>query len=99
MSELSNARKKIEDIDEKMAVLFQAHMSCVEDIADYKKRNSIPVLDTAREKELIERNEQYIGTEGLKPYYRQFIRAVMDISRQYQHDLLKENEIIKENGK
>lgn len=89
MSDLFKARKAIEDIDIQMAALFEARMKCVEDIAAYKKKNGIPILDTGREKELAGRNEMHIKVEELKPYYRQFIRSVMDISKQYQLELMK----------
>lgn len=87
MSELIKAREEIEETDRQMAALFIKRMKCVESIAEYKKSNGIPILDTGREKELIAKNEGYIDDPQLIPYYDKFMHAVMDISKQYQHDL------------
>lgn len=84
MRELKDARLAIENIDRQMALLFEERMKCSYDIADYKKKNNIPIFDESREKELIERNEQFIEENTLKPYYRKFIRSVIDISKEYQ---------------
>lgn len=87
MKDISESRKCIEDIDRKMAALFSERMKCVKDIAAYKSSNGLPILDSGREKELLERNEQFIENADLKPYYRQFMQSVMHISKQYQHRL------------
>lgn len=93
MNELAEARNKIEDIDRKMAELFTERMKCSEQIASYKKENGIPILDSNREKVLVDKNEQYITENDLKPYYRQFIRSVIDVSKQYQHKLVENTRI------
>lgn len=87
MNELTEARARIEEIDKEMAALFEKRMKCSENIAAYKSRNGIPILDTGREQELLERNEKYVENTDLWPYYRQFMQTVMDISKQYQHKL------------
>ena len=87
MSELIETRKKIEEIDMEMAALFVKRMACAKEIAAYKRRNNIPILDQGRERELLEKNEKYIDDTLLRPYYRQLMQAVLDISKQYQHEL------------
>ncbi len=93
MTDLNESRKKIEEIDRQMASLFVERMHIAEEIAEYKKSNGIPILDTGREKALIEKNEQYVEDNGLKPHYRQFMQDVMDISKKYQHKLLEKSRI------
>ena len=93
MDRLVEARKTIEEIDKEMARLFVKRMGCSERIAEYKSENGIPILDSGREKELIARNEKYIDGELLRPYYRQFMKSVMDISKQYQHRLVEKMKI------
>ena len=48
MSKLDEARKQINEIDQKMADLFALRMKAVEQVAAYKKELGLPVLDTAR---------------------------------------------------
>lgn len=93
MSDISAARKRIEEIDREMAALFEKRMQCSEEIAEYKGKNGIPIYDPDREKELLERNGEYIENSVIKPYYKQFMQSVMDISKQYQHKLVEKTRI------
>ena len=92
MTDLKEARKTIEDIDKQMASLFEKRMGCAGEIARYKSENGIPILDADREKALIEKNEGYVSDE-LRPYYRQFIKNILDISKQYQHKLIENTRV------
>jgi len=87
MNDLEQARSTIERVDREMAALFVERMHCAEIIADYKKKHGLPILDISREKALIERNSGYIEESELKPYYVQYMQAVMDVSKRYQHML------------
>ena len=93
MDKLTEARHKIEEIDREMAKLFIKRMGCSEMIAEYKSANGIPILDTGRENELIKRNEEYIENERLKPFYNDFMKSVLNISKQYQHKLMEDMRI------
>ena len=90
--DLDSARREIEDIDRQMAALFTRRMKCAENIADYKYRNNIPILDTGREKVLIEKNEGHIKDEDLKAHYRQFFKGILNISKEYQKELIEKKE-------
>ena len=92
MTDLNEARRSIEEIDKAMADLFTKRMKIAEGIAEYKRSKGIPVLDEGREKALIEKNEQYIEDDELKTYYRQFIKGILDISKQYQSELIESKE-------
>lgn len=86
INKLQNARKKISEIDEKMAKLFCERMKAAEPIAEYKREHALPLLDPIREEELIRKNLKLINNEDdtLKEYYVSFLKNVMDISKQYQ---------------
>ena len=60
MTELEEARSKINEIDTKMAELFEERMNLVVQVANYKKKNGMQVFDSSREKQVIERCVQYI---------------------------------------
>lgn len=89
MSKLDQARKQINEIDQKMADLFAARMKAVEMVAMHKKEHGLPILDTAREEEVIRKNAQYMSDETLKSYYVNFLKYNMSLSRSYQHRLLE----------
>lgn len=53
MNELENARQIINEVDTEMAKLFEKRMRAAEMVAHYKKENGLPILDSAREDEII----------------------------------------------
>ena len=89
MSKLDEARRQINEIDQQMADLFSARMKAVELVAAHKKEMGLPILDTAREEEVIRRNAQYMQDETLKSYYVSFLKYNMKLSRSYQHRLME----------
>ena len=91
MSMLDEARKQINEIDAQMAELFEQRMHAVEDVIAYKQEHQMPVLDSGREKAVIERNQELIQDERYKGSYRQFITHVMEVSRAYQKKVLNQD--------
>ncbi len=89
MSVLDKARAKINQIDKEMADLFAARMKAVEQIAHHKKEHGLPILDTAREEEVVRKNAELMQDEALKSYYVNFLKYNMLLSRSYQHRLLE----------
>ena len=47
----SDYRKQIDRIDEQLVKLFDERMEVAGRLAEYKKENSLPVLDVRRERE------------------------------------------------
>lgn len=88
MSELDNARKKINEIDEQMAKLYEERMKCSYKVAEYKIQNALPILDANREKEVIERNSKYIEDDTIREYYVDFLKYTMNNSKKYQSRLI-----------
>lgn len=88
MKDLNESRKKINEIDTEMARLFVDRMNISKDIAEYKKENSIPIADANREQALLENNLKLIEDETLKSYYVNFMKTIMNISKEYQQSLL-----------
>ena len=60
MKDLKDIRIKINEIDEKMAKLFEERMNASKEVASYKISHGMPIFDENREKELIEKNKKYI---------------------------------------
>ena len=88
MSDLKDIRNKINEIDQEMAKLFEERMQASEEVAEYKKEHALPIFDSSRENEVINRNVEYIKDEKIKEYYVNFLKNTMDISKQYQSSLL-----------
>ncbi len=89
MSKIDEARLEINEIDQEMAKLFARRMKAVAAVAEYKKERGLPVLDAAREAEVVNRNAALIEDEELKSYYINFLKYNMSLSRSYQHRLLE----------
>lgn len=89
MDKLENARNEINRIDAEMQKLFLARMAAAGKIADYKKEHGLPVLDSAREEEVIRRNCEQPEVAALEPYYREFLKNTMAVSRAYQNERMR----------
>lgn len=89
MKDIAKLREQINNVDEKIAALFEERMHIAGEIAQYKKETGMPVFDEEREKAVIEKNSKLIKDETLKDYYVSFIKKVMDISKEYQTERLK----------
>ncbi len=88
MDKLTNARKEINEIDSKIAELFEKRMHAASEIAEYKKSHGMPIFDESREALLIKENIKHISDDMLHPYYINFLKSVMNISKQYQNLLI-----------
>ena len=85
---LIKARNEINEIDAQMAELFVRRMRAAEEVATYKKEHALPILDTAREEQVIQTNAKLVEDETLREYYINFIRNNMAVSRAYQSRLM-----------
>ncbi len=89
MNELEDTRKRIGVLDAEMARIFVERMKLVEDVAEYKKRNGLPVHDSVREAAVLERNLQLVDDPVLREYYTPFIKGMMGYASAYQERLLE----------
>ena len=83
--ELNEIRARIDAIDEQMLSLFLERMSCAEQVAVYKKERNLPILNAAREQEILAEVETRSGE--LAPYARELFRVLMDLSKDRQREL------------
>lgn len=88
MNQLEQARQIIDKTDREMAALFESRMAAAALVAEYKQAHQLPVLDSAREQAVIDKNTAFLENQALKPFYQDFIRHLMGISRQYQTQIL-----------
>ena len=88
MKDINITRKNIDNIDKELAKLFQERMNLVKDVLEYKVSNSLPILDSSREKEVIEKNLSLVDKE-YQEYYRNFVEKMLEISKEFQNNLIK----------
>lgn len=87
MSELEQLRRDIDAIDRQIVDLMKQRMETVAQVAEYKKTNNIPVLDTGRERALLSKVGQEAGEE-LADYIQSMYRTIMAASRSYENGKL-----------
>lgn len=91
MDKLSDARQRIDLIDENMARLFSERMEAAGTIAEYKAEHALPIFDAQREAEIIEKRSALVSDE-IKEYYTDFLKSNMRLSRSYQAKLCSASE-------
>ncbi|HFI0500733.1 TPA: chorismate mutase [Streptococcus suis] len=90
--DLDMIRSQINQLDEELVALLEKRMELVDQVAAYKRATGKPVLDTNREKAILER----VGKLVQKDDYRSAIQAtfsdMMAQSRAYQSSKLANHE-------
>ncbi|MCL2838590.1 MAG: chorismate mutase [Oscillospiraceae bacterium] len=83
--ELEKLRGKIDKIDDEILELFQERMKIAEDVLEAKKNTSQPVLNAARERDILHRVCSASDNVG---YTKILFNTIFDISRTHQNSLL-----------
>ena len=83
--DLSACRHQIDRIDRQLAGLLEERLDVVRDVIRYKERNGLPVLDSSREKTLLDGLAESCREETL-PYIQKDFEAIMAVSRQFQEE-------------
>ena len=83
---IEEIRKEIDEVDDKLLDLFLQRMTLSEKIAAYKISQNLPILNTAREEEILN------WAEKASPQYAEFTRAffsaLFSLSRKRQEQIL-----------
>ena len=86
---LQDARKMIDEIDDRMAELFVSRMEAVREVARYKKEHGLGITDSSREKENLSKAAARVQDDALRGYYSRFLLSTMDLAKDYQRTLLQ----------
>lgn len=89
MADILNAREKINSIDKEMAKLFELRMDAAYEVAQYKKETGLQIEDIKREEAIIAKSKDNVKNPEYLPYYIDFIKNNMKVSKAYQRKLLK----------
>lgn len=93
MNQLEQARKEIDAVDQEIAQLYERRLDAVRQVLEYKKANHLPILDTNREAQVIEKSVDQIQNEEYKPFYKEFVKQMMRNSKEYQQTLMS-NDVV-----
>lgn len=83
--DLIELRSQINDIDDEILSLFIKRMGICENVAEYKKKHNLPVLQNNREKEVIDRIIS-MSPDNLKNGASLLFTSIMDISKCLQQN-------------
>ena len=87
---LEELRLKIDEIDDGIVKLIEQRMDVAAEIAEYKKQNNLPVLNSKREREkLADITDK--SRDDMQEYMKVLYSMIFDISRSYQKKLIAHN--------
>ena len=88
MNELENLRERIDTIDKELIALFEERMNVVNDIAEYKIKNNLPILNQNREDIVISKVKSTVKNKEYTDSAIDFIKDIMEISKKFQQNLI-----------
>ena len=92
MNELENLRERIDTIDKELIALFEERMNVVNDIAEYKIKNNLPILNQNREDIVISKVKAIVNNKDYTDSAIDFIKHIMEISKKFQQKLISEKQ-------
>jgi len=78
--DLIDYRAQIDRVDAELQRLLHERMEIVKKVAEYKKENGLPVLDSGREKEKLDAIDC--------PYTQKLYKTLFELSREYQEGVI-----------
>jgi chorismate mutase/prephenate dehydratase len=84
MDNLDSIRDEIDSIDIQLTELFERRMEAALKVAQYKKAHNVPILNQAREDEVIKKNVDRIKNNAFRKPEEEFMKSIMSISRKLQ---------------
>ena len=90
MSELDTLRSEIDEIDTQLTALFLRRMDVTARVGAYKQENGLPVLDEAREQEVLARKSVAVSDTARRADVTALYETIMGLSRRQQRNLVNE---------
>lgn len=85
--DLNKIRDQIDSIDDQLIELFEKRMNLASDVAKYKMENNMQILNSKREREIINRISKNIAPQ-YSVYSKILYKTLFDLSRSYQSKLM-----------
>ena len=89
---LTQAREKIDQIDQELVGLLERRMSAVSEVTAYKAQTKKAVLDTSREEKVLENAANLVKDENYRETIVETFKDIMKQSRNYQEGRLKQHD-------
>jgi len=80
--DISEIRSKIDEVDERLLAAFIERMRLSEQVAEYKQQNSLPLENSAREQEVLQKAQQNSGEYG--QYAQELFSTLIKLSKDRQ---------------
>ena len=90
MKDLSVIREELDRLDRQLVRLFEQRMVISREVAQYKNSKGLPVLDEAREKQVIQSRRAMLTDPHWADDVEALFETVMARSRREQSELLKQ---------
>lgn len=84
--DLKDIRAEIDEIDNQLVELLLRRMNCSEQVARYKAENNMPIFNSEREQQIIDKVTENSGRYS--DCTRILFENIMEISRGLQHDII-----------
>lgn len=92
MNELENLRERIDTIDKELIALFEERMNVVNDIAEYKIKNNLPILNQSREDIVVSKVKSTVKNKDYADSAADLIKDIMEISKKFQQKLISKQQ-------
>jgi monofunctional chorismate mutase len=80
MDEIRDLRRQIDEIDDKIMELLDIRYNITKKVGDVKKKQNVTILDSNREKNILEKTSKYSHSPQIRLVYE----AIMNISKTQQ---------------
>lgn len=92
--DLGEIRKEIDEIDRDLVQKFEKRMALCQEVAEYKIKTGMQVLDRKREKEKLATIEKLATSDFNRYGVRELFTQIMSISRKLQYQLLSDRGVV-----
>ena len=90
MQDIQTLREQLDQIDRKMMGLLGERMDVARQIGRWKMERGLPVLDAAREEQVLESRAGMVHDPDMQERVRTLFRDIMAMSRAEQEKILRE---------
>ena len=92
--DLGEIRKEIDEIDKSLVESFEKRLALCRDVAEYKIKSGMQVLDRKREGEKLEQVRNMASSDFNRYGINELFTQIMSISRKLQYQLLADKGVI-----
>lgn len=93
--DLKDLRVQIDGIDDQLVELFKKRLDIATEVARAKEAQGLPILNSAREREIVNRLTQELDDE-MAGYVKILYTTLFDLSRAHQAECMKKHSVIGE---